>query len=127
MEHSLLVYHNRELIFYSDEKWLHPLLDLEAFLKRNHFNPQHLLVHDKIVGRAAALLIARLKIGRVKAEKLSIAGQAALEHFNIPYTYQELLNHVACETEKILLDELDPEKAHQLILGRITRKLYGAN
>lgn len=119
MEHSLMVYHKQEIIFQSDGKWLYPLLELTDFLGRNRFNPKDITVHDKIIGRAAALLIARLKTGKVIAENLSIAGQSALEYFRIPYTYKTLLNHITCQTEKMLLHELDPEKAYQLIRDRV--------
>ena len=53
-EHALEVYQGETLIFYSDGKWLHPLLDLEQFLAAHPYDPGALSVHDKIVGRAAA-------------------------------------------------------------------------
>ncbi len=107
------------MIFHSDRNWLYPLLELEEFVKKKDYDAQTLLVQDKIVGRAAALLLVRLNAGEVRAEKLSVSGKEVLDHYDIPYTHKELLHEVTCQTEKILLNELDPEKAYQVIRQRI--------
>jgi len=121
-EHALEVYQGETLIFYSDGKWLHPLLDLEQFLATRPYDPGALSIHDKIVGRAAALLIVRLGVRRVHADILSELGADALRHFHVAFDYDRLVPRIACQTEALLGDELDLERAHALILERARRE-----
>lgn len=119
--HALEVHAGETLIFYSDGKWLHPLLELECFLTENDYDPATLTVRDKIIGRAAALLLVRLGIRTVHAGMLSELGQEVLRHFDVAFDYEALVPRVACQTEILLGSELDPDKAHALILERAAR------
>ncbi|MBN2011592.1 DUF1893 domain-containing protein [candidate division KSB1 bacterium] len=121
MAHALEVYHNDRLIFHSDGKWLHPLFELYDFLNAQSFDPSHLHVRDKIIGRAAALLMMKLGIRTVHAAMLSTLGQQVLDHFNVDYTYDTLVDRIVCKTEDILKDELDPEHAFVLLSERAGR------
>ena len=115
MEHSLEVFQEKELVFYSDGKWLHPLLELESFLLNNKYTEKNLLVKDKIVGRAAALLLVYLGIGKVKAGILSKPGKDALDKFGVNNEHEQLVDRVLCKTEELLKNENDPLKAYNLI------------
>ena len=79
METSLELYLGNELLFSSRGRWLHPLFELEEFLKGNNYDPRSLLLKDKIICKAAALLIVRLGIVQVRAGILSKSGKEALE------------------------------------------------
>lgn len=118
MDHSLEVTHKDTLIFHSDGKWLYPLFDLERFLMANTYNPAELRIHDKIIGRAAALLLVRIGVGYVWAELMSDLGHTALEHFGIPHTYDALVPRIDCQTEGLLAEELDVEKAYRVLKAR---------
>ena len=122
MTHSLEVYHNSKLIFSSDQHWLHPLFELEEFLTQNQYTAGNLLIKDKIIGRAAALLLVRLKVGEIIALTLSQPAEEVLQYYNIPYSCEKKIERVECATENILLNELDPEKAYQFIRSRIESK-----
>ncbi len=119
MQHSLEVYQNTELIFTSDKDWLYPLFDFEKFLSRHAVDRSKLLVKDKIVGRAAGLLLVRLQIRRIFAETLSEHGKSVLEHFKMDYDYGKLVPEIGCKTERLLENEWDAEKAYQIIVARI--------
>ncbi len=71
MDHSFEVYHDSRLIFYSDRHWIHPLFEFESFLQQNEIPRQELVICDRIVGKAAALLLAYFHIRQVKAELIS--------------------------------------------------------
>jgi hypothetical protein len=73
-ETTLTVFHNGTPIFTSDGNWLYPLLELEAYLADHAFQPAKLLLQDKIIGKAAALMIHRLGFCTVKAGVLSRLG-----------------------------------------------------
>jgi hypothetical protein len=59
-EPTLTVLHEGTPIFTSYGKWLHPLFELETYLANYPIEPARLLLQDKIIGKAAALLIHRL-------------------------------------------------------------------
>ena len=59
-EPTLTVCRNGTPIFISNSKWLHPLFELEAYLVEHLIQPENLILQDKIIGKAAALLIHRL-------------------------------------------------------------------
>ena len=121
MEHTLEVYSGEELVFYSSGKWLYPLFELEEFLATTDYEPSQLVLKDKIVGRAAALLEIRLGVGYVKAGTLSQLGKQALEEHNVEYEYQTLVERIVCKTEEILVDEHDPERAYLILKARADR------
>ena len=65
MANTLEVYHNGVLVFSSKGRWLHPLFELERFLASGDLRPEELEIRDKVVGRAAAAMMVRLRLGRV--------------------------------------------------------------
>ncbi|MBN1261590.1 MAG: DUF1893 domain-containing protein [Anaerolineae bacterium] len=121
MPHALEVYHDADLVFHSDGKWLHPLFDLEGFLATAAYEPEDLAVRDKIVGRAAALLMIHLGIGRVHAGILSELGREVLTYHHIPFTYEALVERISCQTESLLREETDPERAYSVLRERAQR------
>lgn len=118
MTHSLEVFLQNQLIFHSNRSWLHPLFELEVFLQEHEYNPAELLVKDKIVGKAAALLMIYLNIGRIEAQLLSEVAKDTLAHFKIPFTYSKLVDRIKCRTEELLLNEFDVNKAYRLLWER---------
>ncbi len=118
MEHVLEVYQDATLIFHSDGNWLHPLFDLERFLAETDVDPATLVVHDKIVGRAAALLMIHLGLGRVHAHIMSQLGEEILDHHNVPHTYERRVERIACQTEQLLENTYDPTSAYHLLRER---------
>ena len=120
--HTLEVYHGQELVFFSDEHWLHPLFAFEDHLARSpRLQPSELEVHDKIVGRAAALLLARLGVGSVHAGLISRLACEVLDRFEIPHRWDRLVDRIACRTEDLLADEEDVERAHAMLAERAGR------
>jgi len=118
---TLLAYQNDQLIFSSEKNWLYPLIDLSAFLKRQKITDAKLMVEDKVVGRASALILVYLGARRVKAEVLSKLGEEILVKFNVRFEYDNLVDEISCATETLLKEESDPAVAFQLILDRIQK------
>ncbi|MBC8182069.1 DUF1893 domain-containing protein [candidate division KSB1 bacterium] len=115
MAHTLEVYLAKNLIFHSDGKWLHPLLELDKFLSNKEYDQSKLLVKDKIVGRAAALILVCLGIQNVKAGILSKPGMDVLKKYRVNYKYKEIVDRIQCRTEEMLKNEFDPNTAYKLI------------
>ena len=121
MEHTLRVFSGETLIFYSDGKWLYPLFELEDFLSTSGHDPAALTVRDKIVGRAAALLLIRLGIRDVRAGIMSKSGREALEKYDVKYEHDILVERIDCRTEEMLGDEFDFDKAYAMLKQRAGR------
>ena len=120
-EPTLTVFRNGTPIFTSNGKWLHPLFELEVYLTDHAFQPAQLLLQDKIIGKAAALMIHRLEFRTVKAGVLSRLGEAVLHRYGIAYSYEQLVDRIRCQTEELLATVEDPEEAYQLVKIRAGR------
>jgi Domain of unknown function (DUF1893) len=108
-------------IFTSHGKWLHPLFELEAYLLEHAWPPDNLILQDKIIGKAAALLILRMGFHTVKAGVLSRLGEAVLQRHGIAYTYEQLVDRIHCQTEELLAKVEEPEEAYRLMKVRAGR------
>lgn len=121
MEHTLEVFFRDELIFSSDGRWLHPLFELEKFLEQNDYPRSGLVLKDKIIGKAAGLLIIRLGIQTVYAEMMSQPGQAILDLFHVKNQYAQLVPKILCQTEDLLQNVNDPAVAYEMLAERARR------
>jgi hypothetical protein len=120
-EPTLTVLHESTPIFTSHGKWLHPLFELEAYLAEHAFQPAQLILQDKIIGKAAALLILRMGFRTVKAGVLSRLGEAVLQRHGIVYTFEQLVERIHCQTEELLEAVEEPEAAYRLVKARAGR------
>ena len=120
-EPSLTVLRDGVPVFTSTGKWLHPLFELEDYLAEHGLEPGNLILQDKIIGKAAALLIHRLGFCTVKAGVLSQLGEAVLQRHGIAYSYEKLVDRIHCQTEELLVAVEDSEEAYRLVKGRAGR------
>lgn len=119
---SLQVFEKGKLIFSSDKKWLYPLLDLHSFLIHQKLDHQNLVVLDKIVGRASALLLVHIGVNLVRAKILSKLGKEIFQKFEINFEYEKLVDRIDCQTEEILKNEMSPSRALQMIQDKAENK-----
>ncbi|MBD3224658.1 MAG: DUF1893 domain-containing protein [Caldithrix sp.] len=120
MNPSLQLYRNGQIIFSSEGKWLYPLFELHTFLTENGIQDRSsLIVKDKIIGKAAALILVYLKLDTIEGYTLSVPAEKVLIKFNRRYTYRKLIDRIHCKTEDLLMHEWDPLKAWQIIQKRI--------
>ncbi len=115
---TLRLYAGDEVIFSSDRHWLHPLFELETYFGQSGQDPARTRLVDRITGRAAAFLVARLGIPELHSLLLSRRAIPVLEHHGIRYRCDELVDQVACKTEELLADTQDPEVAWSLLQER---------
>lgn len=115
---TLTAYLDGREIFRSDGPWLYPLLELSHHL--GHRPPKgRLVLHDKVVGRAGALLSARLGAREIHTELLSRLAVPVLDRFGVRYTAVETVDRILCATEDLFADLVDPEEAYQAIEARL--------
>ena len=120
-EPTLTVFRNGTPIFTSYGTWLHPLFELEAYLAKHPIQPENLILQDKIIGKAAALLIHRMGFRTVKAGVLSRLAEVVLQHYGIAYSYELLVERIHCQTEDLLAEVEDPEEAYRFVKVRAGR------
>ena len=118
IKHSLELKFEDKIIFSSNGKWLYPLFDLEKFLQKKDYDLTEITLYDKIIGKASALMIARLGIRKVNGGIVSKPAEAAFKKWKIDYTIETSVNFIDCKTEKLLKDISDPEEVYQIIKKR---------
>lgn len=118
---TLEVFQKKDRIFKSDMKWLYPIFDFEDFLKANSFDHSTLHVHDKVVGKAAALLMIRLGVESVHGEVMSKLADEVFTKAGMKHSYDLLVERIDCQTEEILLNVDDAEIAYEILCRRAKR------
>ncbi len=118
---SLQVFIDGEIIFQSKSKWLLPLFELEDYLKDHPVDMALTEVHDKVIGKAAALLILRLGAGSVHGVVMSELADVVLCQADIPHFYKKLVERIDCRTEELLLEIDDKDAAYEILCKRANR------
>lgn len=118
---SLLAVLNGNIVFESYGKWLYPLFDLEKRLREHPMDMSQVEIRDKVIGKAAALLILRLGTGSVYGETISELGIGVFESAGLPYSYGQQVPRIACRTEELLADVDDLDQAYQILCQRAGR------
>jgi hypothetical protein len=120
---SLMIYRGGRLIFQSASKGIRP--HLEAIETHGEALRGTLMV-DKIVGRAAALLILYSEAAEAHTQVLSRPGKQVLDQHGVATTYEELVDHIKmedgriyCPFERMVQDVNDPEEAYAAIVEKM--------
>ena len=110
------------VIFESSSRWLHPLFELDEYLKKHcEIDPGDLFLADRIIGRAAALFFLHLRICRCAAPVVSERALPVLNAAGIDVEYEKTVPRLDCQTEDILAEESDGDRAWQLLKERARR------
>ena len=118
---TLRLFDGDGVIFSSERHWLHPLFDLEAFFAQGGQDPTRTRLVDRITGRAAAFLVARLGIPELHTLILSRRAIPILARYGVWYRCGELVDRVTCVTEDLLTETQDLETAWSLLQERRSR------
>jgi hypothetical protein len=118
---TLRVIQHDQLVFQSERRWLMPLFDFEEFLQAHPELRGPCEFHDKVIGKAAALLMIRLGAASVHGDVMSRLACDILDSHAISHTYETLVERIDCQTEEILLDIDDAEKAYLILVERAHR------
>ena len=112
---SMQVLLDGQVLYSSDGKWLYPLFDLEEYLEEYPDLLRNATVWDKVIGKAAALLILRMGGNRVHGVLMSELAAEVLEKAGVAYSFDSLVPRIDCQTEEILEDIVDPDEAYKLL------------
>ena len=121
---TLRLYDGDRVAFESGRHWLHPLFELEPFLAgADPELPGRARLVDRITGRAAAFLVARMGIRELRTGLLSRRAEPVLARFGVCTTCVERVDRILCATEDELAEIEDPGTAFALLLARRARAL----
>ena len=112
---TLQVIQDGKVLFRSEKRWLLPLFDLEDYITRHPVEMPLVEVHDKVIGKAAALLIVRIGAGSAHADVISKLARAVFDQASIPYIFSTLVEKIDCHTEEILSEVDDPDTAYHIL------------
>lgn len=107
------------VLFTSKGKWLHPLMEVQEFISLHHLDASRLLLHDRIAGRAAAALAIHIGFKIVKLSLMSRLAEALYIRHDIVYHADTVVDRIACQTEDLIDDTMDPETIYALIRARM--------
>lgn len=126
LPYSLRVTASGRVLFESDGRWLHPLLDFTEAVETGSISTEGITIDDKIIGKAASLLIVRLEdlgviIDTVHAGIMSKPAAAVFRAKGISHSHDTLVARIDCQTEELLADIDAPDAAYGLITERAGR------
>lgn len=133
---SLEVFNDVGLVFQSSGKWLHPLFELEDFLKNFSEKKSNLYAHDTAIGKAAAVLMIRLNIKHINANLISSLALDYINFYNqkiaksqtekIEVFYTQKVHRLLCATEEQLENLSDADEMYFLLRQR-AKKVLGVS
>lgn len=122
---SLIICKGGRVIFESDSQGIRP--HIEALEKLGRKSLKGSIILDKIVGRAAALLILYSSASKVYTLLVSSGARSLLESHKVGLIFREETPFIKmkdgvflCPFERMVQDVSDPEYAYNII----TRRLY---
>ncbi|MBG0788180.1 MAG: DUF1893 domain-containing protein [Anaerolineaceae bacterium] len=118
---SMQVLLDDQVLYSSTGKWLYPLFDLEDYLQEHPGLLKNATVWDKVIGKAAALLILRMGGNRIHGVLMSELAAQALEKAGVAHSFDSLVPQIDCQTEEILKDIVDPDEAYEILCKRAGR------
>jgi hypothetical protein len=118
---TLWIYENSKLIFSSEKDRLLPLLE---YLDRFSPRPRQVVIFDKVIGNAAALLCVVANCQEVYSPLGSQFAIKTLDKYGIKYNFTETVPYIQqpskemCPMEKLSLDRA-PEEFHEIMKGLV--------
>ena len=121
---NLIILKNDKRLYQSAREGMLPLYQAIAELSETQL--ENTIIVDKIVGKAAALLISYIQASVVYCSLLSIRGKTVLENQGISFFYEELTPEIInrygtdiCPFEKAVIDIEDPPTGYLRIQAKL--------
>jgi len=124
-DNTLQVYQGSELLFSSNKDRLLPLLE---YLDSLAPSQQHVIIFDKILGNAAALLCIEANCQEVHSPLGSQLAITTLEKYGVKYHITEIVPNIVqpnkedmCPMEKLSIDK-EPAEFYEVMKNKINSK-----
>ncbi len=121
--HTIVIYKNDASIFVSNDRGVVPLMKL---LEEDYFQLKDSIIADKVIGKAAALLMVFAGIKEVYTPIISVLAKQVFEKHNVKFHYDKEVERIInrkgdglCPMETLCSDIENPEEAFNAIKSRI--------
>ncbi|AGT27404.1 DUF1893 domain-containing protein [Borrelia miyamotoi] len=106
-------------ILYSNmERGLKPLLEVDNFINKYIQNKEGLEIYDKVVGKAAAVIIYNIGLQNVHASVISQSAKDFLESKGIKVSFKRLVEKINDKTENLIESLENPEEVYKYLIKR---------
>ncbi|BCR21037.1 DUF1893 domain-containing protein [Borrelia miyamotoi] len=106
-------------ILYSNmERGLKPLLEVDNFINKYIQNKEGLEIYDKVVGKAAAVIIYNIGLQNVHASVISQTAKDFLESKGIKVSFKRLVEKINDKTENLIESLENPEEVYKYLIKR---------
>ncbi len=100
------------------ERGLKPLLEVDNFINKYIQNKEGLEIYDKIVGKAAAVIIYNIGLQNVQAGVISQPAKDFLESRGIRVSFKKLVERINDKTENLIESLENPEEVYKYLIKR---------
>ena len=120
--HTIVIYKSDASVVVSDDRGVAPLMKL---LKENKEQLRDSMIADKVIGKAAALLMVYAGVKEVFTPTISVPAIKAFEKHDVKITYDKVVERIInrkgdglCPMETLCLNVENPEEAFDVISRR---------
>ena len=120
--HTIVIYKSDASVVVSDDRGVAPLMKL---LKENKEQLRDSMIADKVIGKAAALLMVYAGVKEVFTPTISVPAVEVFEKHNVKITYDKVVERIInrtgdglCPMESLCLNVENPEEAFDVIRHR---------
>lgn len=117
--HTIVIYKNDASVYISNDRGVAPLMKL---LKEDKSQLKDAMIADKVIGKAAALLMALAKVKEVYTPAISAPALQVFNYHNIEIHYDKVVERIVnrkgdglCPMETLCLNIENPEEAFLVI------------
>lgn len=117
--HTIVIYKSDASVIVSDDRGVAPLMKL---LKENKEQLRDSMIADKVIGKAAALLMVYAGVKEVFTPTISVPAVEVFEKHNVKIAYDKVVERIInrtgdglCPMETLCLNVENPEEAFDLI------------
>ncbi|BCR21855.1 DUF1893 domain-containing protein [Borrelia sp. HM] len=115
---KLRLFKEHRILYSNMERGLKPLLEVDNFINKYIQNKEGLEIYDKVVGKAAAVIIYNIGFQNVHAGVISQVAKDFLESRGIRVSFKRLVEKINDKTENLIESLENPEEIYKYLIKR---------
>ncbi|BDU62896.1 hypothetical protein BOFE_04360 [Candidatus Borrelia fainii] len=115
---TLKLFKEHRILYSNMERGLKPLLEVDNFINKYIQNKEGLEIYDKVVGKAAAVIIYNIGLQNVKAGVISQPAKDFLESRGIRVSFKRLVEKINDKIESLIESLENPEEVYKYLIKR---------
>nr|ABP88210.1 hypothetical protein [Borrelia lonestari] len=115
---KLRLFKEHRILYSNMERGLKPLLEVDNFINKYIQNKEGLEIYDKVVGKAAAVIIYNIGFQNVHAGVISQVAKDFLESKGIKVSFKRLVEKINDKTDNLIESLENPEEIYKYLIKR---------